>query len=359
MDYSKFFRQATGLVLIGALAIGCTKDDAGTDGTDSSIMIFPSVLSTADAEAGDGNPSGAVNENMPLTLYFMRADNPEPYRDGYEASYDKTVRIATRPAGPDKQALTFTSPGSQYYNMDGTKTLMRGWFPQASSFTVDDRYGEATVEWVFSGAQDIMVSNFLVGDRNDKGIDGPDHWFAFEHMLTQLQFYVYAETDAAAQAWGSVKSIVIKGQSNTCTFEPYDNDSGRGTLQECCSFDGSADLPVYGLPSDGVPIPAKNTEAEDGLDGASPAGIIMIAPADGTFSALVDITVQLPNGTTETVENIEIPAEGAQVESDFAAGQSTKIMLNFLTRDIQVTLMPADWIKVSGDDMDVDLGVAE
>ena len=48
MDYSKFFRQATGLVLIGALAIGCTKDDAGTDGTDSSIMISPSIRHAAD-----------------------------------------------------------------------------------------------------------------------------------------------------------------------------------------------------------------------------------------------------------------------------------------------------------------------
>ena len=360
MDYSKFFRQATGLALMGALAIGCTKDDAGTDGTDSSIMISPSVLSTADAAAGDGNPSGAVNENMPLTLYFMRADGVTSKRGG---GYDNVVYndgelAATRPAGEGKQNLTFTSPGAQYYNMDGSKTLMRGWFPKATFG--EDEYG-TYVEWTFDGSQDIMVSNCLVGDREDKGIDGPDHWFAFEHMLTQLQFYAYGETAAAAQAWGKVKSIVITRQSNTCFFDPAPNDEDpEGTpLTECCDFSGSKDLSVYNLPSEGVSIPAKATEAGmDGLYGAAPAGIIMIEPAGRTFSATAEITVQLPDGTEETTE-VEIPAEGASVESDFAAGQSTKIMLNFLTRDIQVTLMPADWIEVSGDNMDVDLGVDE
>ena len=363
MDYSKLFRQATGLALMCALAIGCTKDEAGTGETDSSTMISPSVLSTANANAEDGNPSGAVDENMELTLYFMRADGVTPKRGGgYEnVIYDKQMRVATRPAGEGKQNLTFTSPGAQYYNMDGSKTLMRGWYPQGE-FGEDD-YG-TYVEWTFDGSQDIMVSNCLVGDREDKGIDGPDHWFAFEHMLTQLQFYVYGETAAAAQAWGKVTSIVITNQNNTCLFDPASNDGNpEGTsLTSCCTFDGSADLSVYGIPSEGVTIPAKTTEAGDnGLYGATPAGIIMIEPAGRTFSAIAKITVELPGGTEET-HVVDIPADGAQVESDFAAGQSTKIMLNFLTRDIKVTLLPNDWIEVSndkGNNMDVDLGVTE
>ena len=211
-----------------------------------------------------------------------------------------------------------------------------------------------------------MLSNFLVGNRQDRGIDGPDNVFTFEHMLTQLQFYVYAETDAAAQAWGKVTSIKVKGQNNVCTFTPMMNDMmptmPTAALTACCQFTGSADLSVHGLPAEGVTIPAKTTEAgADGLYGAKAAGIIMIRPnptGGQAFSATAEITVQLPDGTEETTE-VEIPAEGASVESDFAAGQSTKIMLNFLTRDIQVTLMPANWIEVSGDDMNVDLGVTE
>lgn len=366
MDYSKFFRQATGLALMGVLAIGCTKDDAGTDGTDSSIMISPSVLSTAEAEAEDGNDTGlgAVDGlNEELTLYFMRADNPQVAGTGYFATYDNIVRIGTRTAGPDKQNVTFTTPGAQYYNMDGSNTLMRGWYPQATSFIATP---SPMVTWTFSGAQDIMLSNFLVGNRQDRGIDGPNNVFTFEHMLTQLQFYVYAETDAAAQAWGKVTSIKVKGQNNVCTFTPTMNDMmptlPTGTLTACCQFTGSADLSVHGLPAEGVTIPAKTTEAgADGLYGAKAAGIIMIRPnptGGQAFSATAEITVQLPDGTEETTE-VEIPAEGASVDSDFAAGQSTKIMLNFLTRDIQVTLMPADWIEVSGDNMNVDLGVDE
>ena len=360
MDYSKFFRQATGLALMGALAIGCTKDDAGTDGTDSSIMISPSVLSTADAAAGDGNPSGAVDGlTEELTLYFMRADNPIAYGTGYMATYDATPRVGTRTPGPDEQAVNFTP--AEYYNMDGSNTLMRGWYPQATSFTATPM---ASVTWTFTGAQDIMVSNYLVGNRQDRGIDGrPDNVFTFEHMLTQLQFYVYAETDAAAQAWGKVTSIKVKGQNNSCAFMPMMNDAAptMTPLTNCCTFSGSANLSVYGIPTDGVEIPAKATEAGDnGLHGANAAGIIMIKPAatGSPFSATIEITTQLPGEGPETTE-VEIPAEGAQVDSDFAAGQSTKIMLNFLTRDIQVTLMPADWIEVSGENMDVDLGVAE
>lgn len=342
------------LLFAVALVSGCTKREMAGMTEDEQVMIAPAVISTINAapDAGTSAGEGAVSENDELTLYFMRADDPLENRyNGYETEYDATVRIAVRKSGIGKQSLSFTEPGAQYYNVDGTKTLMRGWFPKANDFS-NDGYG--IVKWFFDGSQDIMVSNFLAGDRTDKGIDGPDNWFEFRHMLAQLQFYVYAESDAAAGAWGKVVSIKVLKQSNECEFDPYSNDTrpDRSTLEDCCKFSGQSDFEAYGIPAEGVAIPVKISSSGDET-GTSAAGAMMLEPDQSSFT--VEIVTELNGVKTET--QVTVPAEGAAIKSDFSAGSSTKVIFKFLTKEVQVLLKPDNWITVSGENVDVDLGV--
>ena len=353
----RVFRFAAALLFAVALVSGCTKREMVGMTEDEQVMIAPAVISTLNAapDAGTSAGGGAVSENDELTLYFMRADNPTASGLGYLATYDATVRVAVRNSGLGKQSLSFTEPGAQYYNVDGTKTLMRGWFPQANSFT--GGIG-GSVKWFFDGSQDIMVSNFLAGDRTDKRIDGPDNWFEFRHMLAQLQFYVYAESDAAAGAWGKVVSIKVLNQSNECTFTPMMNDlmptvnTPPYTLDACCTFSGQSDFKAYGIPAEGVAIPVKTSSSGDET-GTSAAGAMMLKPGQSSFT--VEIITEL-NGV-KTATQVAVPAEGAAIESDFSAGSSTKVIFKFLTKEVQVLLKPDNWITVSGENVDVDLGV--
>lgn len=352
MNHCRFFQQVVGLILIGTLVTSCAKENSEISEIKEQVMISPVVRSTSSNSASN---EGVVDENQELTLYFMRADNPEPSRfGGYEAFYDATKRVAIRTKGSGKQMLAFI-PNIQYYNMDGTKTLLRGWFPQEDSFTIDE-WGGASVKWTFNGSKDIMVSNFLVGDRNDKGINGPDYWFEFKHMLTQLKFYIYAETAATAQAWGKVTSIKVKKQANSCVFTPYENDNRPNTsfLEDCCEFDGEEDLDVHDIPDEGIIIPAKKTEpGDDNLYGALSAGIIMVQPLARNAIFAIEITTEL-NGIP-TVKEVTVSGED---QINFAAGESAKVILNFQPRDIEIKLIPDNWIPIM-ENIDVDLGVSD
>ena len=348
MNHISLSHLLSALAFAGALAVGCQKaaSPGGGDGAHGEeVMIAPSVLATTaeDGSSGVGAVDGIDEE---VTLYFMRADN---YLQGYMATYDSQMRVAVRTKGPDKQSLAFTVPGAQYYKMDGSNTLMRGWYP-AGTFVAAPY---ATVTWTINGAMDVMVSDKLVGNYENKGINGPDNWFTFRHALTQLQFYVCAETASIAQSWGKVKGIKVKGQNSSCVFTPMMADMGVDELAiQVFSFMPSpADLSAYGIPSDGVAIPVAVPGADE-VNGAAAAGAIMIQPGQQSYT--VEVTVQLPDGTEDTVE-VVVPDPDANPKPAFAAGEATKVILDFQPRDINVTLVPADWTEVSDS---VELGVA-
>lgn len=83
----------------------------------------------------------------------------------------------------------------------------------------------------------------------------------------------------------------------------------------------------------------------------------MVQPLNTGATFTVAVTTEL-NGV-QTVTDITVPDAKVNPRPSFAAGESTKVILNFLTRDIDILLKPDNWIPVSGDDLDVDLGVNE
>lgn len=352
MNHISLSHLLSALAFAGALAVGCQKaaSPGGGDGAHGEeVMIAPSVLATTaeDGSSGVGAVDGIDEE---VTLYFMRADNVVSTGAGYTATYDSQMRVAVRTKGPDKQSLAFTVPGAQYYKMDGSNTLMRGWYP-AGTFVAAPT---ATVTWTINGAMDVMVSDKLVGNYRDKGINGPDHWFTFRHALTQLQFHVSAETASIAQSWGKVKGIKVKRQNSSCMFMPMMADMGMfdELVNPVFTFTApQADLSAYGIPSDGVAIPVAVPGADE-VNGAAAAGAIMIQPGQQSYT--VEVTVQLPDGMEDTVE-VVVPDPDANPKPAFAAGEATKVILDFQPRDINVTLVPADWTVVSDS---VELGVA-
>ena len=351
MSYTCLSRLLPALAFAATLAAaaGCQKNGSlSPDGGDGQrVMIAPSVRATAPEDGGAID--GAQQD---VTLYFMRADNPMPYGTGYMATYDTQRRVALRPKGEGTMPLSFTEPGAQYYNMDGSNTLMRGWFPEGN-FTGGST---ATVVWNFSGSQDIMVSNNLVGNRKDKGIDSPNS-FEFRHVLTQLQFYIYAETASIASSWGRVTEITVKGQNSTCTFAPAFADAMGVDELTCIQFNGSSiDFTAYDIPVDGVQIPVKSSSpGDDNLSGAAAAGAVMVQP---NASFTIAVTVQLPDGTEYTTEDFTVPDADANPELTFGAGEATKVILDFQPRDIDVSLKPAAWTVVN-ENIDVELGITE
>ena len=356
MSYTCLSRLLPALALAATLAAaaGCQKNGSlSPDGEDGQrVMIAPSVRATAPEDGGAID--GAQQD---VTLYFMRADNlTEIPNIGYMATYDTQIRVAFRPKGEGTMPLFFTEPGAQYYNMDGSNTLMRGWFPRGV-FTGGSM--NSTVKWNFSGSQDIMVSNYLVGNRTDKGIDSPN-CFEFRHVLTQLQFYVYAETASIASSWGKVTKITVKGQKSSCTFMPMSADMGATDDElsaACMTFaDPSIDFTAYDIPDGGVQIPVKSSSSgDDNLYGAVAAGAVMVQP---NASFTIAVTVQLPDGTEYTTEDFTVPDADANPKPAFGAGEATEVILDFQPRDIDVSLKPAAWTVVN-ENIDVELGVTE
>ena len=354
MSYTCLSRLLPALALAATLAAAaaCQKNGSlSPDGEDGQrVMIAPSVRATAPEDGGAID--GAQQD---VTLYFMRADNLTSFPGiGYMATYDDQLREAFRPMGEGEMPLSFTEPGAQYYHMDGSNTLMRGWFPQG----VFKGGQNPNVKWNFSGSQDIMVSNYLVGNRKDKGIDSPN-CFEFRHVLTQLQFYIYAETASIASSWGKVTKITVKSQNSSCTFSPMFADMGTADeLSVQCMVFGtpSVDFTAYNIPDGGVQIPVKSSSpGDDNLYGAAAAGAVMVQPKE---SFTIAVTVQLPDGTEYTTKDFTVPDADANPKPAFGAGEATKVILDFQPRDIDISLKPAAWTVVN-ENIDVELGVTE
>ena len=351
MKYRSLFLQAAAVSICILTYSGCTEkniDTVNTKGSENPVEINAGISLAANEDQTD--PSGPIEddylENNELPLYFMRSDNVTSFGSGYMVVYDVSLFCeGTREEGAGEKEMPISFSPRQFYPMDGTNTLMRAYFPEATPTTTN-------LTWSFDGDDDIMVSNYLVGNSSDKGIEKGN--FALEHLLTQLQFYVYAATTDIANQWGKVTSIKINNTNNQLVFTPMMNDMGMADIAspQCCIFSGSSPFNAYGISSDGVIVPqgtVDNSGDDVSVTGAAEAGGIMIAPVTSSSTISLEITTETSSGT-ETVSTVEIPS------ATYQAGYAKRVYLEFQPREIEIKLTPAEWEIVT---VDYELGTRQ
>ena len=303
-----FVRSSAWVLLGAALSLaGCSKDLAeGPAVGDSEIAASASLPAGLEAESSTKAP---VDGSAQTTLYFARSDESS---SGVWGSYGTTALNASRAAGTGSRTLTFSS--KQYYQTSGLKTRMVGWYPSATS------YVNGVVNWTIDGTQDILLAPAQEGSKT-----AAMPAFTFSHKLTQLQFYCYAENQAAVNQWGRITAIRVVGQRRNCAY---------ATATDAFAFSGSTvSLTVPGLSASTPPV------GEASAKGYGQP--MMIEPK-----------------TADTQLYLEIDTENKSIRLSlpvriYEAGKSAKVMLYFRQVGCSVACEQQEWvtIDVTSDDV--------
>ena len=306
--FHRGFVRSSAWVLLGAVLslVGCSKDLAeGPAVADSEIAASASLPAGLEAEASTKAP---VDGSAQMTLYFARSDESSA---GTWGGYGTTALTASRAAGTGSRTLTFTT--KQYYLTSGLKTRMTGWYPSATS------YVNGVVNWTFDGAQDILCAPAQEGSKT-----AAMPAFTFSHKLTQLQFYCYAENQAAVDQWGRITAIRVRGQRRNCAYN---------VATEAFTFSGSTvSLAVPGLSASTLPV----GEASARQYGQA----MMIEPKTENTQLYLEIDIE--NKSFELHLPVQI----------YEAGKSVKVMLYFRQMGCSVACEQQKWVTIdvtSGD----------
>ena len=303
-----FFCRGLGMpaawVLLGAVLslAGCSKDLAeGPAGAESEIAASASLPAGLEAEASTKAP---VDGSTQMTLYFARSDESSA---GTWGGYGTTVLNASRAAGTGSRTLTFTT--KQYYLTSGLKTRMTGWYP---SFTT---YTNGVVSWTINGTQDILCAPVQEGSKT-----AAMPAFTFSHKLTQLQFYCYAENQAAVDQWGKITAIRVLGQRTACS---YTLSTGAFAFSGSTSF-----LSVSGITAAAPPVGEAIAAAQYGQ-------ALMIEPKTAASQLFVEIDTER-GGTLQ----LALPVQA------YEAGKSAKVMVYFRMVGCNVgCILQREWLQ--------------
>jgi hypothetical protein len=301
------------LLLLLPLLAGC-KDSTDTPSPVESakISLLGSVSSTLQTR-GDGviDPTASGFATTALSLNFARID--QDVSTGMYPSYGSTALNATRVAGTGSTAINFDAGSEQYYTARATnnESKLVGWYPRTA-------VASGVVDFTFDGSTDLMLSNEVAGSSSAL-FSAVAQAFTFNHLLTQLQFKVYATDDAAKTSWGTITSVKVKSQYTACSL----------TLPATVSF------PTTGTASDlsvsGVTLPlAMGVESANAVS----AGYSMIAPVAAAGSVTLEIVTSA--GGTKTV-TIPVPSTG------FLASNAYVITLSFSNLSVSGAASVGEW----------------
>lgn len=338
MDYRRFFRQITMLSIATGLLASCSKDNAEEPepGFISEAVEIAPILSL-ESESNNSiiyypGPQDGLDED--LTLFFARADEISAGTYGAYTHMDGTSEITgVRSKGPDKQALTFTP--TQYYQVNGLKTKMVGWYPQATTQSV---FGQTALIWNTDGSQDIMIATKVEGNNKTETIN-----FDFKHALAQIQFKAYAESAVAQSQWGEITSIKILNQYNSYMSQLLvENQDNNIALMPNTMFGGTTTaFDLKNINQQGF-LPTEKTNA--------------IRIGDPMMILTTNIQLQLEITTNRYPDPVSVTVPVP--DKPYTAGEATTIYLLFKQGKITVTLEPTDW-RVLEDDTQDDVEVGE
>jgi len=305
-------KKSAFLLLLLPLLAGC-KDSTDTPSPVESakISLLGSVSSTVQSRgAGVIDPSASGFATTALSLNFARID--QDASTGVYPSYGSTALNATRAAGTGSTAITFDAGSEQYYSAGTTNNASKlvGWYPRAA-------VASGVVDFTFDGSTDVMLSNEVAGSSSAL-FSETTQAFTFNHLLTQLQFKVYAIDDAAQTSWGTITSVKVKSQYTACSV----------TLPAIVSF------PTTGTASDLSVLSGATLAMGVESANAVSVGYSMIAPVAASGSVTLEIVTSA--GGTKTV-TIPVPSTG------FLASNAYVITLSFSNLDVTGAASVGEW----------------
>lgn len=321
------------LSIATGLLASCSKDNAEEPepGFISEAVEIAPILSL-ESESNNSiiyypGPQDGLDED--LTLFFARADEISAGTYGAYTNMDGTTEITgVRSKGPNKQALTFTP--TQYYQVNGLKTKMVGWYPQATVNTAMMNI----LTWDVDGSQDIMLATKVEGNNKTKTIN-----FDFQHALAQIQFKAYAESVVAQSQWGYIQSISLKNQYNSYMSYILTNDQAIMLMPSM-----TAQMVAFNVQN----IKQTTLLPIDKIEAINIGNPMMISTMN-TQLQLEITTDKYSDPVSVTVPNPDKP---------YTAGEATTIYLLFKQGKITVTLEPTDWRTLEDDTQD-DIEVGE
>lgn len=328
MKTTKFFHSMAFLAIAAGFLTGCSKDNIGEPETVSSendaVLISPGVDASPTNAAEIDGPINSLEGITALPLYFLRADAVlEDGEDSYNLN-DATVIPATADL-TDTERINVTFNPAQYYNLDGSNTMMLAWYPKADGTDSGRRY--YYVSWEnLDGTKDLMISNALTGNKDNLAINGwEEHRFTLEHLLAQIEIYAYAENEAAADYWGKVRDISFEGGSvqlpRTVECEiSISDEGGSTTLTFEPSFSGTTSYSLQLNEDATLPLTKENAK-----EIAKPT---MIRPIVANATLVVTVTTD-----KQTAKEIEFTVPVASVDGittdGFKAGYKYRLNLKF------------------------------
>lgn len=299
------------LVLLGGavLSVACSKDPSGESCLSEQIVPKAALTAPAVSSAASGATKAVADAAATMTFYFARADQTA---SGTWGAYASGALSAVRAGGSGAQALTFSAP--QYYLTNGLQTRLAGWYPGgAESAGNPAGYWDAaagTVSWTIDGSQDILTAPVRSGSKTSAMPA-----FVFGHRLAQLQFYLYAEDEKAAERWGKLVSATVEGQRSTASFTLADATDTDAPV--VFSGEPSASFRVQELTELTAPLSKENAAA---------AGLpVMIEPQADPVQLSLTVETLLRGSRT-----VVFPARS------YPAGSVVKVYLKLTMQEIVV-----------------------
>lgn len=307
--------------------IGCTEDSLipKSSVTDDEIRVQMGVGTIRPTTRGDGVITNSFTNDLPVS--FVRFDatgSGSTYATG--RLIDATIRASI--------AHDVVFAPSQYYTPDGYNTKLTGLYPRADGIQAVWNPSTQRVSFAVDGSTDIMCSNTMEGNKSNRALNTR---FTFEHVLTQIQFYIYAANALSADTWGKVESISVVNREKEIVYTL--SAAGDGVFAP----DGNnrGDLPmIVTLPdaAEGMTIPV--SAVGDGSD-VSPVGYVMFAPITDSTHKL-QIAVKMKDGYETSLE-----MSGKRWEAGYAYGVFIKFQ-DIVEISPRVTIN--DWNDIIIDD---------
>ncbi|MDD2425915.1 MAG: fimbrillin family protein [Bacteroidales bacterium] len=238
--------------------------------------------------------------------------------DGSSAVWDTVSSVRTTATIDTDGDVTPAS--TQYYNADGTKAWLMGYYPAATSLAANK------ASWTIDGDQDIIVAPSTdAGTKNDNPL--PTVALAFKLKLTQVQFKVKAQDAAAIDFWGTL--TYIKVNAATKLQLTLSNNTSAASALAAASEPDATDLTTKG-----VTFPVTFETHATNYD----AGYLMVLP-----TVLGAVKVKTSKGTEQTISVSGLEGDTEGVPNALVAGKAYEITLTFTATGITMTATVTAW----------------
>ena len=345
MKTNTFKLFVTAMVAGCGVVAGCTSDAPVEVENDHGLVEIKlnggvnAVAASATTKTPiDGMVNGTDTWSGDLLVSFARADEGESSYGDWQANALAGTVKKEKSESNDTHPITFEP--SAYYQPNGKKTKLIGWYPQVNAdggdaFDATARtvtFAAATMD----GKTDYMVTEPVEGD---KATDTQIKSVVFNHLLMQISVKAYTTDEKVLDIWGGIKSVSIKGLQQKCMITLPESTAVLSETAKVAFSDtptNPTDLPL-------VKADFKDNSAIDYIK-SNPLGV-----GNATAAKLAGYAMFAPQADKDVILIVET-AKGRKQEATvkapqggFLAGCSYEVVLKFSGSGIAPTVTIKDW----------------